>query len=55
MNNKRNGLKTLAIWLIIGAICMFVVPAILDGFNNKITYSELMEKAKNGEVVESLL
>ena len=52
MNNKRNGLKTLAIWLIIGAICMFVVPAILDGFNNKITYSELMEKAKNGEVVE---
>lgn len=52
MNNKRNGLKTLAVWLIIAAIIVFVVPNILSLTNNKLTYSELIEKAKAGQVAE---
>ena len=52
MNKKRSGLKTLAVWLIIGAILFFVIPAILDNTSNKMTYSELIEKANNGEITD---
>ena len=52
MNKKRSGLKTLAVWLIIGAILFFIIPAILDNVSNKMTYSELIEKANNGEITD---
>ena len=48
----KNGLKTVAVWLIIGAILVFVIPAILDSANNKMTYSELLEKIESGEVTD---
>ncbi len=48
----RNGIKTLAIWLVIGIIIIFVVPAILNGTNNVLTYSELLSKVEAGEVTD---
>ncbi len=48
----KNGIKTLAIWLVIGIIIMFVVPAILNGTNRQLTYSELVTKIKAGEVTD---
>ena len=48
----RNGIKTLAIWLVIGIIIIFAVPAILNGTNNVLTYSELLSKVEAGEVTD---
>ncbi len=48
----KNGIKTLAIWLVIGVIILFVVPAIFNGANNKLTYSELLSKVEAGEVTD---
>ncbi len=48
----RNGIKTLAIWLVIGIIIIFVLPAILNGANNTLTYSELLSKIESGEVTD---
>ena len=48
----KNGIKTLAIWLVIGVIILFVVPAVLDGTNKQMTYSELLSKIEAGEVKE---
>ena len=48
----KNGLKTLAVWLIIGVILMFLIPAVLNNSGNKLTYSELIEKIEKGTVSE---
>lgn len=48
----KNGIKTLAIWLVIGVIILFVVPAVLDGANKQMTYSELLSKIEAGEVTD---
>ncbi len=48
----KNGLKTLAVWLIIGVILMFLIPAVLNNSGNKLTYSELIEKIESGAVSE---
>ena len=48
----KNGIKTLAIWLVIGVIILFVVPAVLDGTNKQMTYSELLSKIEAGEVTD---
>ena len=48
----KNGIKTLAIWLVIGVIILFAVPAVLDGTNKQMTYSELLSKIEAGEVTD---
>ncbi len=48
----KNGIKTLAIWLIIGIILIFVIPTVLDQTNRKLTYSELLEKISASEVTD---
>ena len=46
----KNGLKTLAMWLIIGIIFMGVLVAIIDNGDSKMSYSDLIMKIENGEV-----
>ena len=48
----KNSIKTLSAWLIIGIILLFIIPAILNGTNNEITYSELLAKIEAGEVTD---
>ena len=48
----RNGLKTLAMWLIIGIIFMVVLVSIIDNGDNKLSYSDLLMKIESGEVSE---
>ncbi len=48
----KNGIKTLAMWLIIGIIFVVLLTSILDSDNNKLAYSELLEKIEAGEVSE---
>ena len=38
----RNSIKTLAAWLVIGIILLFIIPAILNGTNNELKYSVLL-------------
>ena len=48
----KNSIKTLAAWLVIGIILLFIIPAILNGTNNELTYSELLSKIEAGEVTD---
>ena len=48
----KNSIKTLAAWLVIGIILLFIIPAILNGTNNELTYSELLAKIEAGEVTD---
>ena len=48
----KNSIKTLAVWLIIGIILLFVIPAILNGSNTELTYSEFLTKIEAGEVTD---
>ena len=48
----KSSIKTLAVWLIIGIILLFVIPAILNGSNKELTYSELLTKIEAGEVTD---
>ena len=48
----KNGIKTLAMWLIIGIIFVVLLTSILDNSNNKLAYSELVEKIETGDVSE---
>ena len=48
----KNSIKTLAVWLIIGIILLFVIPALLNGSNTELTYSELLTKIEKGEVTD---
>ena len=38
----KNGIKTLAMWLIIGVIFIVVLSSILENSNSKLKYSELV-------------
>ena len=49
-NDLKNGIKTLAVWLIIGVILIVGVTAIYDNSNRKFTYSELVSKINAGQV-----
>ena len=40
----KSGIKTLAMWLIIGIIFVVLLTSILDNDNSKLAYSELIEK-----------
>ena len=48
----KSSLKTLAMWLIIGIIFIFVVSSIIDNQDNKMTYSELIAKIETLEIKE---
>ena len=46
----KNGIKSLAVWLIIGVILIVVISSIMENSNTKMTYSELIENIENGTV-----
>ena len=48
----KNGIKSLAMWLIIGVIFIVLLTSILDNTNSKLAYSELIGKIEAGEVGE---
>ena len=48
----KSGIKTLAMWLIIGIIFVVLLTSILDNSNNRLAYSELIESIEAGEVSE---
>ena len=50
----KNGIKSLATWLIIGIILIVLISSIMDNTNSKMTYSELIGniEEKNVESIE---
>ena len=46
----KNGIKTLAMWLIIGIIFIVVLSSVLENSNSKLKYSELIGKINEGKV-----
>ena len=48
----KNGIKTLAMWLIIGIIFLVVVTTLVDNSGKKMSYSELINRINNAEVQE---
>lgn len=48
----KNGIKTLAMWLIIGIILIVLISSILNNTDNKLAYSDLVSKIESGEVEE---
>ena len=46
----KSGIKSLAIWLIIGAILIVAITSIIDNSNSKMTYSELIQKIESDAV-----
>ena len=46
----KNGIKTLAMWLIIGIIFIVVLSSILENSNSKLKYSELVTNIREGKV-----
>jgi len=48
----KNGIKSLAMWLIIGIIFVVLITTILENDNFKMTYSELLTSIEAGEVEE---
>ncbi len=48
----KNGIKTLAMWLIIGVVLIVLILSIADNSNSKMTYSELITNIEEGKVTE---
>ena len=46
----KKGLKTLAMWLIMGIILIVLISSILDNSQTKMSYSELMIEIESGKV-----
>ena len=46
----KKGIKTLAMWLIIGVIVIVLLSSIMENSSSKMTYSELITGIENGEV-----
>jgi len=46
----KKGIKTLAMWLIIGVITIVLLSSIMENSSSKMTYSELITSISNGEV-----
>ena len=46
----KNGIKSLAVWLIIGVILAVGISAIYDNNDKKFSYTELVGKVNNGQV-----
>ena len=48
----KNGIKSLAVWLIIFIIFIVLISSIIDNTENRLAYSELLSKVEAGEVKE---
>ena len=48
--NLKSGIKTLAMWLIIGIIFIIVLSSIMENSDTKLKYSELINKIDEGKV-----
>ena len=46
----KNGIKTLAMWLIIGVITIVLLSSIMENSSSKMTYSELITSIENSDV-----
>ena len=46
----KNGIKSIATWLIIGIILIVVISSIIDNTNSKMTYSDLIESIEEKKV-----
>ena len=46
----KNGIKTLAMWLIIGVIFIVVLSSIIENSDAKLKYSELITNINEGNV-----
>ena len=46
----KNGIKTLAMWLIIGVIFIVVLSSIMENSETKLKYSELIADINSGKV-----
>mgnify|MGYP004494290721 CR=1 FL=1 len=46
----KKGIKTLAMWLIIGIIVIVLLSSIMENSSSKMTYSELVTSMENKEV-----
>lgn len=46
----KKGIKTLAMWLIIGVIVIVLLSSIMENSSSKMTYSELVTNITNKEV-----
>ena len=46
----KKGIKTLAMWLIIGVITIVLLSSIMENSSSKITYSELITSIENSDV-----
>ena len=46
----KNGIKTLAMWLIIGVIFIVVLSSIVENSDSKLKYSELITNINSGKV-----
>lgn len=48
----KNGIKTLAIWLIIISISVMILSGLLNNSDRKMNYSELIQAINQGEISE---
>ena len=46
----KNGIKSLAIWLIVGIILIVLISSIIENSNSKMTYSDLIGNIEQGNV-----
>ena len=46
----KNGIKTLAMWLIIAVIFLVVLSSIVENSNSKLKYSDLIADINSGKV-----
>ena len=46
----KSGIKTLAVWLILGVIFIVLLSSVMDNVDSKMKYSELLEQIDAGEV-----
>ena len=51
----KNGIKTLATWLVLGLIFLTLLSAVVNNSDYKMSYSELLNKISTGEVSEVVI
>ena len=52
LQELKNGIKTLATWLILAIVFFVLISAVFNNTDKKMNYSELITKINNGEVSE---
>ena len=51
----KNGIKTLATWLVLGLIFLALLSAVVNNSDYKMSYSDLLNKISTGEVTEVVI